>query len=398
MSIAEQIRAARVAAGLSQQDVAEHAGLDVRTIRNIEQGVVTPSPDSLQRLRAVKQLALPEPAAASGPDLVPNAYLAPHHDALRLYCEMTAALQAGGCAIEQTWLYCDGKSAADWSALSNSGEYALAFRESMPVRLMAEAVGALAKARGLDVHSIGAGDGKSETRLLQYLCDLRGGVPDLRLTLLDISPPLVHAAYRHAADALERRGVAVFAMVGDFLELRRIPVLSYRPAGSQRRRLYTLLGCTWQNLADELGFLRQLAECAAPGDLVALDVRKARAPAGDVAAIQAAEPVLTSGPPRSHHEWLSGPIRRYCEGWADIRFCAQLQPRGVVPGSYEIDLCADVAMRSGETRRYTVVRGKSYEPEQLATALDALHWRTLQQWPYGLREPSDHVLMLLERR
>lgn len=268
----------------------------------------------------------------------------------------------------------------------------------MPLAELARVVSGCVGSKGLDVHALGAGDGKSETRLVQYLCDRRQ-VVDLRLCLLDISPPLVHAAYRHAADAVEPRGVACFALVGNFLDLRRIPVLSYRPACSPRERLYTMLGCTWQNLTDGPAFLRQLGDVANAGDLLALDVRLARAPAGDVAAITAAEPVVTQGPPPSCHEWLSGPIRRYCEGYQAITFRAELLPRGLVPGSYEINLLADVTMRPGrgERRTYTVIRGKSYDPAQLATALEPLGWRTLQSWPYGLGERPDHGLVLLQR-
>ena len=396
---ASELKTAREAARLSQQDLADHAGVDVRTIRNLEHGTVRPSADTLARLRSVPAVGLPDPASSSQPDLVPNAYLVPHHDAIGLARDMTQAFAAPhGAHVEQTWLYLDAASAADWLALSSSGPYAQAFRDSMPLAELARVVSGCVGSKGLDVHALGAGDGKSETRLVQYLCDRRQ-VVDLRLCLLDISPPLVHAAYRHAADAVEPRGVACFALVGNFLDLRRIPVLSYRPACSPRERLYTMLGCTWQNLTDGPAFLRQLGDVANAGDLLALDVRLARAPAGDVAAITAAEPVLTQGPPPSCHEWLSGPIRRYCEGYQAITFRAELLPRGLPPGSYEINLLADVTMRPGrgERRTYCVLRGKSYDPAQLATALEPLGWRTLQSWPYGLGERPDHGLVLLQR-
>lgn len=398
-SFGELLKGAREASGLSQAELAQRAGIDVRTVRNLEKGEVSASSDTLVRLRGVQELGLPDPAdVAAGPDLVPNAYLVPAHDGLQLHRDMSAAFRKpGGAALEQTWLYLDGQSADDWLTLSNSGPYAVAFRDAMPLQRLADLVAARAGQKGLDVHAIGAGDGKSETRFVQLLCDLRA---DLRLTLLDISPTLVHAAYRYAADALERRGVAVFALVGNFLELSRIPVLSYRPVGSQRRRLYTMFGCTFQNLANELGFLRQAADCAGRGDLLAVDVRLARAPAGDEAAIRAAEPVLSAGPPQSHHEWLGGPIKRHCEHWQAITFRAELLPRGPLPGSYEIDLLADVTMRPGygERRTYTLLRGKSYDPAQLGSVLDPLGWSQVAAWPYGVRDKPDHVLMLLQRR
>lgn len=402
-AFAAQLRGCREAAQLSQQQLAEQAGIDVRTVRNLERGSVQPSRDTLARLRAVEALGLQEATGQrdSRPDLQPNAYLAPHHDSLQIARDMAATLasECGG-QVEQTWLYLDAKGAADWLALSSSGPYARAFRDSMPLGALAGAVVEHTQGRGLDYHALGAGDGVSEARVAHYLCDARGAAPDLRLCLLDISPPLVHAAYRQAADGLEARGVVTWALVGNFLDLKRIPVLAYRPLHSQRLRLFSLLGCTWQNLTDGPGFLRQLADVTGPGDLLALDCRQARAQAGDVAAIRAAEPVLTQGVPATHHEWLSGPIRRYCEGYASIAFRAELIPRGLVPGSYSINLIADVTMRAGRgpRRSFTVLRGNSYDPAQLAAALEPLGWQCVQAWPYGLAAPKpDHVLLLLRR-
>lgn len=403
MDFSASLRQARESAQLSQEALARQAGIDVRTVRNLERGTVQPSRDTLARLRSVEALGFGEATGArdSRPDLQPNAYLAPHHDSLQIARDMAATLaSAAGGHLEQTWLYLDAKGAADWLTLSSSGPYAQAFRDSMPLGALAGAVAEHTRGHGLDFHALGAGDGVSEARVAHYLCDARGPAPDLRLCLLDISPPLVHAAYRHAADGLEGRGVVTWALVGNFLDLKRIPVLSYRPAGSARLRLFTLLGCTWQNLTDGPAFLRQLADVTGPGDLLALDCRQARAPAGDAAAIRAAEPVLTHGVPATHHEWLSGPIRRYCEGYASIAFRAELHPRGLVPGSYSINLLADVTMRAGRgpRRSFTLLRGNSYDPAQLAAAVEPLGWHCVESWPYGLAAPKpDHVLLLLRR-
>lgn len=392
---ARDLRTRREAAGLSQQQLAEHTGLDVRTVRNLEHGS-RPSAETLARLRRVEALGMPEPLPEP-PDLEPNAYLVPDHDGMRLYRDLHERFNGPGGHVEQTCLYLDGKSAIDWVQLSSSGPYAAAFRDSMPMAGLAGEVHAQIGAAGLDVHGLGAGDGHSETRLVQYLCDARGEQPDLRLCLLDISPPLVQVAYRHASEALERRGVATFALVGNFLELRKIPVMAFRPSGSARRRLYTMFGCTAQNLEDEIGYLRQLHACAAPGDLVALDLRLARAPAGDAAAIRAMEPVLTEGPPESMHAWLGGPIKRHCEGFQSIRFRAELVPRGAVAGSYEIDLMADVLLRTGEQRTFCMLRGKSYEPEALTAAMSLIGWTRVGLWHYGIAQKPNHLLMLLRR-
>jgi len=397
LDFAQELKERREAARLSQEALAKEAGLDPRTIRNLEHGTTRASPETLDRLRAVKSLGLSAADRPSQPDLEPNAYLVPDHDSFQLYRDLHDRFNGPGGHVEQTCLYLDGKSALDWVQLSASGPYAAAFRDSMPMAPLAAEIHAQIGQAGLDVHGLGAGDGHSETRLSQYLCDARGTDPDMRLCLLDISPPLVQVAFRHASEALERRNVAVFAMVGNFLELRKIPVMSFRPSGYQRRRIYTMFGCTAQNLEDELGYLRQLAACAAPGDLVALDLRLARAPAGDAAAIRAVEPVLTDGPPEAMHTWLAGPIRRHCENHQSIRFRAELVPRGMVPGSYEIDLVADVTMRSGELRSFVMLRGKSYEPDQLAATVAHLGWSRVDTWQYGIAQKPNHLLMLLRR-
>ena len=64
------LRARRVAAGLSQEDLARRAGLDVRTIRNLERGHARwPYPDTVRRLAGALDLrgtAREEFTAAAG--------------------------------------------------------------------------------------------------------------------------------------------------------------------------------------------------------------------------------------------------------------------------------------------------------------------------------------------
>lgn len=48
-----QIRAARLRLGLTQQNLADRAGVHVRTVRNVEQGTFGPSPVTPARLEGV---------------------------------------------------------------------------------------------------------------------------------------------------------------------------------------------------------------------------------------------------------------------------------------------------------------------------------------------------------
>lgn len=396
------LRAQRERAGLSQEQLAKAAGLSVRTLRNVELGHADPSEETARRLRAVEALHM-SPAADPTPpdptdDLRPNSWLAPHYDVLKLSQDMIDVLNSPGGTFEQTFLYLDGASAAEWIKLSTATRYAAANRDSIPLDQVAAQILPRVAGHGLDIHALGAGDGRSETRLVQYLTDGRPeGTPDIRMCLLDISPVMQNVAYRHAADALERRGVAVFALAGNFHEIRRIPVMSYRPAGSDRRRLYTMLGVTVSNLADEARWFRELAACAAPGDLVVFDFRLARAPAGDVEAIRAAEPSLSGGPPPTHFEWLGGPIERHVRGVQNVDFRMDLIPHGQVPGSYELDWVAEARLKDGSRREFVMLRGKCHDPEQLAAFVRPLGWEPILSDVYGPQGAQHHGLLVLQR-
>lgn len=397
------IRTRRKAAGMSIELLAERAGLVKNTIVSVERGRHAPTPETLRRITAVPELGLSPSsvAEAAAPDAVPahgpNTWWAPHYDALRLQNDMHESLNSLGGALEQTYLYLDGKSAADWISLATSEQHAARFRDTCPLGAVADRALARLGHRGLDVHALGPGDGRSETRLCQYLADAMPAPPDLQLYLLDISPVMLNVAFRHAADLLVRRRVAVFSVLGNFHEVGRIPCMAYRPAGAERRRLYTLLGWTVSNLADEVRFFRELGTCAAPGDCVALDVGCARAPSTDPAAIREAEPALRLGAPDTHYEWLSGPIRRHTRGAEEVRFRIDLIPHGLVPGSYELDWIAEVRMRDGSQREFLVLRGKRYDPGQLSA------WLRTQGWSVELCERygppgARHMAMLLLRR
>src|SRR5690348_9509455 len=67
----ELVRSRRVAAGLTQEELAERSGLSVRTIRDIERARTAPYRRSMDLLSGVLDLAGPgagEPASADGAD------------------------------------------------------------------------------------------------------------------------------------------------------------------------------------------------------------------------------------------------------------------------------------------------------------------------------------------
>ncbi len=172
--------------------------------------------------------------ASSTPDLAPNCWLTPEYDALKLHGELTMLLNGRGGHLEQTYLYLDPSSAAAWYSIAEQEVYTLA-RKLMPMDRIAECIAERAGGVGLDVIGLGCGDGKDEVRLTQSLLE-RHGNPNLRLYLLDISQPLLCAAYRYAAEVLaECSSVSVCAIQGNFHNLQRYKPLLHVPERSHRR-------------------------------------------------------------------------------------------------------------------------------------------------------------------
>jgi hypothetical protein len=64
------------------------------------------------------------------------------------------------------------------------------------------------------------------------------------LNLFDISHPLLTTAYNHAMERLNRYGVQVETLHGDFHHLSGLAMLLPRPETTNRRRLYVMLGGT----------------------------------------------------------------------------------------------------------------------------------------------------------
>lgn len=103
-------------------------------------------------------------------DLLPNCWLAPEYDALKLHNEMTMLLNGRGGHLEQTYLYLDPSSAAAWYAIASQEVNTLA-RMLMPIDQLAEVISDEAGAVGLDLIGLGCGDSKDEVRLCQSLLE-----------------------------------------------------------------------------------------------------------------------------------------------------------------------------------------------------------------------------------
>jgi|JI10StandDraft_1071094.scaffolds.fasta_scaffold10529_2 transcriptional regulator with XRE-family HTH domain len=380
--LAQLLRERREAAGLSQLRLASLAGLSVGTCKNLERGRTTASPDTLARLLGVSELGLVNPLSVAGqaddPGLQPNSYLTSRYDPARWANELRSLINGPGGTLEQSFLYLDNQSAADYLAVCEAYS---SLRAGLFLQLQQLAQHA-APALKAPVHlvAIGSGDGRAEVCLAQSLAPL---VRLQRVSLLDISNTLLSKAREHADAVLREHQAEVQAVHGSFHDLAHYTMLHAAAAPGQVR-VFTLLGATMANLSDELRFFRTLRSLAQPGDLVVIDFQTVAAPADQPELVKANDPVLKNGgilpPPIA--AWFAGPIKRHSERpITDLRFTSELAP-GRVPGSYELEFVA-MADASGFLRRYVVARSTRYDPEKLSQALRVVGWETLRSELYG---------------
>ena len=244
----------------------------------------------------------------------------------------------------------------------------------------------------LDINALGAGDGRSEVQLCEELLALSPQI-DLRLHLLDISHPLLHAAYEHATAVLGDR-VEVSTLHGNFHYMSRFAVLLPK-GGPGRHRVYSLVGHTMSNLENEVAWVRDQLGLAAPGDYMIVDFQIAYASSDEPDRIRELDPPLRTGVPSSHLDWVTGPLRRYGRDVADIKVSLELNPYCPMPGSYELATYATVRRKDGSTQRYLLTRARRYTPDKLRACLEDLGWKWQVQLPYG---PTGRAAVALLRR
>jgi len=400
------VRERRHAARLTQAKLAKLAGVTEVTIRNIEYAHNPPSEDTLRRLLEVPQLGL---RASDLPTLHRNElendldfyrklhwFIAPDYEVLKLWLDFRKQLNSEAGHIEQTYLYLDAESAADYVRMSNNHDAML--RQNIPMMGLAKAVIQYSNQSNMDVIALGPGDGEQETRLTQSLISLR---PDLRIKfyLLDISQPLLNVAYRNAADTLsEYPGVFVAGMQGNFYDLPSYQHILYVPKARPTNRVFVIFGGTLGNIDNEIRFVRHSLAIAAEGDLMIFGVRQSHAKELNEAAIRKSDIALKMPFPALHAKWLGGPIRRYCEDVVETSFRYEVRLDCVIQGSYAIDAVARVRFKDGRTRDISMCRFKSYDVDKFAESLKGEGWACVAKLPnHGLNGEPLETLMLFRK-
>ncbi len=395
----EAVSRARKEAGLSPMQLAKLAGIAERTVRNVEAGSNIPTHSTILGLLSVRELGLTldQVPWKTGPEVnlgsAPNCWIAPGYDPLKMFTELFEIVNGRGGSLEQTYAYLDHKSAVNWYQLANRGQYAAVFRERMPLGKMAEKVVETIGHVGMDIICLGSGDGKQEVRLVEHLLTqheqqrLRAQ-PDLRLYLLDISQPLLLAGYQHAADMVGQRGVYVCAIQGNFHHWPQYTQLHFSDERGHRRRIVCMLGNTLGNLDNEARFFQHTLIGFGPQDLLLVDVQIAQGSTERPNDIPKQDRLLINGLQPEHQEWLSGPLLRYCQNARSVDFHLSLDFRGVIPGSYSIDVMADVTLEDRRKKRFSVFRFKRYDPKKLAAVIESMGWELLAELPFGPDEAT----------
>lgn len=391
-------------AKLNQQEIATRVGVTTTVIRYIENATKRPGRKTLLRLLSIPELQLKVSdvtrRAASGEGLeagwLPNSMLALGYDPVHMLSDLKAILSGNGGQIEQSYLYLDPQSAADWMASCNSVAYMDAYRSSTGFEPMARLIRECAGASGVEVNALGCGDGRTEVALAQHLANVFPKRSDVRLNLFDISHSLVNVAYNHAREILGK--IPIYAVHGNFHELARYP-RGYA-SGKPTCRLFTMLGYTLVNLEDELRYFRDTLSGCEPGDLFLADISIAYALPEQPEEIRRQDPALRATELRlSHAAWLGGVIRRYCAGAVDVKFSLELDTRCPVPGSYGIDVIATVKMSAGRPdRRFLAWRQRRYDPQKLADTLSGVGWEPREILTYGADGSKSLALLLFRKR
>ena len=319
---------------------------------------------------------------------LPNSYVMPGFSTANISDALEAQLQGEGSTIEQTGLYIDPTSSSRWYAVANQANYS-AVHSGLQYEDIAEQMEYfhLKDIDSLDIFALGAGDGKNETMLAQHL---QHKVPEMNLFLVDVSSSLLEIAYKHATTVFgPTHKDQILTVHGDMNQLgKKDYVALYAPNRPKTRRLFTMLGCTFGNLSNEIRWLRENLAGLTKNDLFLVDMALAYAPADRPDLIKKQDPRLNgkNGPgwDTAVESFFSNTLYRYCRGIKNINFIQELDSGScVVKGSYAVSIRAHVEFHDEPDKIFTMMQYKRYDVQQLVQTLEEEGWKGSTGWEYG---------------
>ena len=399
------LRQHRDEAGLTQEQLADYAGVSLSLLRKLEQGSKEPSRSSVLALCSVPDLKLVPQEITTLPAvreashrLAPNWYISPGFDSVSMLTDLSNQINGGGGALEQTYVYLDHQSALDWIHLCNEPKYLQSWRDSFPHEDAAARIREVLGQASLDVIALGPGDGRTEVQLVRSLL-AESDRANIRFYLLDASQPLLSRAFRHASDSFDDRpGIFVCGIQGNFHHLPRYMQLHYTPARSHRRRIYTLIGFTIGNLDHEPQFFRHALSGAVPGDLLLFDVQYSQTDSLDPKEIRRRDPAFAAPVDEGVQRFLAGPIRRYCREAQNVSFSLGLDTDRPLPGSYGIQFLAKVQLLGGQSKEFCMWQARRYQPQSLIDCLRGLGWQHVGLMPFRGSKTRPRGVFLFQKQ
>ena len=175
------LRQRRAEASLTQERLAELAGLSTGTIKGVEAGTATPTRSTLLRLLSVKELNL-QPSelplktdSFHDPHTAPTSYFSPTYEPMRMFLDLVAQLNSEGRLYRADLRLHRLDERRQVVRALDRRELRADYRRSVPLELAAEKLGPSLGRAGIDLICLGAGDARQETRLMRALASPRPG-------------------------------------------------------------------------------------------------------------------------------------------------------------------------------------------------------------------------------
>lgn len=331
----------------------------------------------------------------------------PQYDAMELIRVWQCKLQSKGCYLDQVYLYVDTCSGVDWLTFCSHAQRYRLWEDELPYFWAARAIKSYLKTHrkapvdGLEVVALGCGDGRKECQILDALLDVFAPPQRLLFDLQDINYQLLDCAFKHATTLFQDEPrVKVLSVPSDMYKLNTYNNFFNKTENDPMPYLLLLLGNTIGNLTDEILFLKDSLSAFPRGTLLLLDFTLVFAEADNQVELMEKEPYFSkSSPPKwskALERFYLGPFRRHKEGVREVLGRSALDTsRARVPGSYSIELYADLIMEDGSQQSFDVQRIKRYKSERL---IDAIEENTAWRAICGKRFATNRELFLFAKQ